>query len=281
MARIEIKTPQQILWMREAGLVVAAIHQALRSAAQPGVSAQELDRVSEATIREHHAHSNFLGYGGFPATVCISVNDTVVHGIPDSRPLQHGDLVSFDCGAYVVREGKQWHADAAFTMIVGGDEAGSAAARRLNRVTEEAMWAALAGVATGKRTSAVGDAVERVVAARREGSWEAGIIEEYTGHGIGTAMHQEPEILNYNARGRFPKLRTGMVLAVEPMLVDGDIETYVEDDDWTVRTEDGSLACHWEHTIALTEGGVWVLTAPDGGRAGLAPYGIEVVPASV
>lgn len=277
MGHIEIKTAEQIRWMREAGLVVAKIHQALRQAAQPGVSLKYLDSVSEKTIRECQAHSNFLGYYGFPATVCISVNDTVVHGIPDDTVLQTGDLVSFDCGAYVLREGKQWHGDAAFTMLVGNT--GSAAAQRLNRVTEEAMWAAVAALATGKRISAVGEAVEEVVAAHADEHWEAGIIEEYTGHGIGTAMHQAPEILNYRVRGLSPRLRKGMVLAVEPMLVDGDIETTVLDDEWTVKTVDGSLASHWEHTVALTEGGIWVLTAPDGGAAGLAPYGITPVPA--
>ncbi|MDO5722342.1 MAG: type I methionyl aminopeptidase [Actinomycetaceae bacterium] len=277
MAPIEIKTGQQIRWMREAGLVVAQIHKALREAAQPGVSLKDLDAVSEKTIRECGAHSNFLGYYGFPATACISVNETVVHGIPDNTVLKAGDLVSFDCGAYVLREGKQWHGDAAFTMIVGGE--GSAEAERLNRVTEEAMWAALASLVNGKRISAIGEAVEEVVAANATDQWEAGIIEEYTGHGIGTAMHQPPEILNYRARGITPKLKRGMVLAVEPMLVDGSIETEVMDDDWTVKTVDRSLAAHWEHTVALTDGGIWVLTAPDGGEAGLAPYGITPSPA--
>ncbi|MDO5035270.1 MAG: type I methionyl aminopeptidase [Actinomycetaceae bacterium] len=278
MARIELKTEKQIGWMREAGLVVAEIHKALREAAVPGVTLLELDAVSAHVIESHGAKSNFLGYGGFPATVCISVNDTVVHGIPDETQLKAGDLVSFDCGAYIVREGREWHGDAAFTMIVGGDDAGSDRARRLNSVTEESMWAALAAVATGKRISDIGGAVERVVEKRRDGNWEAGIIEEYTGHGIGTAMHQEPEVLNYRARGIWPKIKPGMVLAVEPMLTDGDIETFVEDDEWTVRTTDGSLASHWEHTIARTKNGVWVLTAPDGGAAGLAPYGITPQP---
>lgn len=277
MGQIEIKTAEQIRWMREAGLIVAKIHQALREAATPGVSLKDLDAVSEKTIRDCQAHSNFLGYHGFPATVCISVNDTVVHGIPDNTVLQAGDLVSFDCGAYVLRGGKQWHGDAAFTMIVG--ESGSPEAERLNRVTEEAMWAALAALAIGKRISAVGEAVEEVVAANATDEWEAGIIEEYTGHGIGSAMHQPPEILNYRARGLSPRLRRGMVLAVEPMLVNGGIETIVMEDDWTVKTVDGSLASHWEHTVALTEGGIWVLTAPDGGAAGLAPYGITPSPA--
>ncbi|MDO5048716.1 MAG: type I methionyl aminopeptidase [Actinomycetaceae bacterium] len=278
MPRIEIKTAEQIKWMREAGLVVAKIHAALREAAKPGVTLLELDEVSAQVIAQNDAKSNFLGYGGFPATVCISVNDTVVHGIPDMTRLEAGDLVSFDCGAYVERGGRQWHGDAAFTMIVGGDEAGSMEARRLNAVTEASMWAALASVATGRRVSAIGDAVEEAVEEYRDGSWTAGIIEEYTGHGIGTAMHQAPEVLNYSARGMSPRIKEGMVLAVEPMLTDGDIETYVLEDEWTVKTADGSLASHWEHTVAKTKDGIWVLTAPDGGEAGLAPYGIKPRP---
>lgn len=280
MSRIELKSDKQILWMREAGLVVADIHRALRQAAIPGVTLLELDEVSAGVIAKNGAKSNFLGYGGFPATVCISVNDTVVHGIPDMTRLERGDLVSFDCGAYVEREGRQWHGDAAFTMIVGGDEAGSDEARRLNSVTEESMWAALAAVAKGKRIYDIGDAVEEVVEKRRDGNWEAGIIEEYTGHGIGTAMHQAPEVLNYRPRGLSPRIKPGMVLAVEPMLTDGSIETFVLEDDWTVKTSDGSLASHWEHTIARTSQGVWVLTSPDGGTAGLAPYGVKPTPLS-
>lgn len=278
MPRIELKTPEQIKWMREAGLIVAEIHKALREAAKPGVTLLELDEVSAEVIARNDAQPNFLGYGGFPATVCISVNDTVVHGIPDMTKLKEGDLVSFDCGAYIERCGQEWHGDAAFTMIVGGDEAGSAEARRLNAVTEDAMWAALASVATGHRISAIGEAVEETVEKHRDGSWTAGIIEEYTGHGIGTAMHQLPEILNYRARGISPRIKKGMVLAVEPMLTDGDIETFVLEDDWTVKTVDRSLASHWEHTVARTENGIWVLTAPDGGEAGLAPYGITPQP---
>ena len=277
MGQIEIKTAEQIRWMREAGLIVAKIHQALREAATPGVSLKDLDAVSEKTIRDCQAHSNFLGYYGFPATVCISVNDTVVHGIPDNTVLQAGDLVSFDCGAYVLRGGKQWHGDAAFTMIVG--ESGSPEAERLNRVTEEAMWAALAALATGKRISAVGETVEEVVAANATAEWEAGIIEEYTGHGIGTEMHQNPYVPNYGRPRRGARLGTGMCLAIEPIFTLGSPGTVELDDEWTVVTEDNSWAAHWENTVAITEGGVWVLTARDGGAEGLAPFGITPSPA--
>lgn len=282
--RIELKTREQMRHMRRAGLVVADIHRALREAVRPGVATDELDRVSAQVIARHGARSNFLGYGGYPATVCISVNDVIVHGIPDERVLEAGDIVSFDCGAYLMAGGRQWHGDAAFTVICGGDGAaqGQKGLRRLqlNALTEESMWAALAALASARRVSAVGEAVERVVAehAERDG-WEAGIIEDYTGHGIGTAMHQDPEVLNYRVRGISPKVRPGMVLAVEPMLVTGDVETVTLADDWTVKTLDGGDAAHWEHTIALLDDGVSVLTAPDSGRAGLAPYG--VVPVSL
>lgn len=279
MGRIELKTPQQLRWMREAGLIVADIHRQLREATQPGVCLRELDQVSARTIAEHGAKSNFLGYGGFPATVCISVNDTVVHGIPDATVLREGDLVSFDCGAYIERDGKQWHGDAAFTMIVGGDRAGSHEATRLNAVTEASLWAAIAGLARGTKVNAVGRAVEKTVEDNADGEWTAGIIEEYIGHGIGTKMHMEPEVYNYEVRGRSPRLKPGMVLAVEPMLVDGEIDTHVLADNWTVKTDDGRLAAHWEHTVAITEGGVWVLTARDGGAEGLAPFGITPSPA--
>ena len=264
--------------MREAGLVVADIHQALRRACRPGITTKELDRVSADTIAAHGATSNFLGYFGYPATVCISVNDTVVHGIPDDYQLQRGDLVSFDCGAYVMRNGRQWHGDAAFSMIVGGDEHASQARRQLNAVTEESMWAAIAALPRARRVNAVGRAVEQVVAKRSaDFGWEAGIIEDFTGHGIGTAMHQEPDVFNFEVRGITPKLKPGMVICIEPMLTAGTIETVTLPDEWTVKTTDHSDAAHWEHTIAILEEGISVLTAPDFGEAGLAPYGVTPI----
>lgn len=327
MSHIEYKTRDQIKWMRESGLVVAEIHRSLREAARPGVTTAELDEVSADAIRRCGARSNFLNYYGYPATVCISPNDVIVHGIPGKRKLAVGDIVSFDCGAWLERSGKQWHGDAAFTMVIGDDfttdedfartwvrrhqgpgagarwgtslpapavgaeqggaeasamevaRQGSVARRReLDLVTREALWAALAAVVRGKRVSAIGEAVERVVAERAEDlGWEAGIIEEFTGHGIGTAMHQDPEVLNYRVRGLMPKLRPGMVLAVEPMLTTGDIETITESDDWTVRSVDGSDAAQWEHTVAILDDGISILSAVDGGVAGLAPFGVTPV----
>ena len=286
--RIEIKTPDQVRHMRRAGLVVADVHAALREAVRPGVTTGELDAVCAATIERAGAHSNFLGYYDYPATVCVSVNEEVVHGIPGERELREGDLVTFDCGAYVLDEsGTQWHGDAAFTTVVGGRYA-SDSDRILDSTTHRALWAAIAslaramaGEAPGRagRLNAVGDTVEDVVAeARRDHDIPIGILEDYVGHGIGTAMHMAPDVLNYSVKRRGPRLQPGMVLAVEPMLAAGEPEVEELDDGWTVVTVDGSRAAQWEHTVALVPGGVWVLTASDGGVEGLDPYGIEPRP---
>ena len=274
--------------MRRAGLVVADIHAALREAVRPGVTTGELDAVCAATIERAGAHSNFLGYYDYPATVCVSVNEEVVHGIPGERELREGDLVTFDCGAYVLDEsGTQWHGDAAFTTVVGGRYA-SDSDRILDSTTHRALWAAIAslaramaGEAPGRagRLNAVGDTVEDVVAeARRDHGVPIGILEDYVGHGIGTAMHMAPDVLNYSVKRRGPRLQPGMVLAVEPMLAAGEPEVEELDDGWTVVTVDGSRAAQWEHTVALVPDGVWVLTASDGGVEGLDPYGIEPRP---
>ena len=286
--QIQIKTPEQVRLMRRAGLVVADIHAALREAVRAGITTAELDAVSAGVIKAAGAHSNFLGYYDYPATVCISVNEEVVHGIPGERVLREGDLVTFDCGAYVLDEsGTQWHGDAAFTTVVGGRYAGDAD-RVLDTTTRRALWAAiaalaraLAGDASGRagRINAVGDAVEDVVAeACRDHGICLGILEDYVGHGIGTAMHMAPDVLNYSVRRRGARLRPGMVLAVEPMLTAGEPEVEELDDGWTAVTADGSRAAQWEHTVALVPGGVWVLTASDGGVEGLDPYGIEPRP---
>lgn len=275
--RIEIKNNDQILRMRRAGMIVAQIHQALRDATRPGITTAELDKVSAGVIERAGGKSNFLGYGGFPATVCISVNEEIVHGIPGSRVLQTGDLVSFDCGAYVTDDyGRQWHGDAAFSMIVGGENHGSEKDLQLLATTERSLWAAIAALATASHIGQLGDAVEEVVAqdARLNG-WEAGIVEEYVGHGIGTAMHQAPDVPNFSTRGKGPAVKPGMCLAIEPMLTAGSAANKELADGWTVVTKDGSRAAHFEHTVAVLPGGVWVLTAADGGRAGLAPYGIS------
>ena len=265
---LEIKTPEQILLMREAGLVVADALAAVRDAVRPGVTTADLDRVADELIRSRGATPSFLGYGDppFPATICASVNDAVVHGIPGNRVLAEGDVVSIDCGAIV--EG--WHGDAAITVAVG---AVSAEVTELMRVTEESLWQGLAAARPGGRVGDISHAIEHYV--RGEGGF--GIVEDYTGHGIGTEMHLPPDVPNYGRPGRGPRLKRGLALAVEPMLTLGTQETEVTDDDWTVVTADGSLAAHFEHTFALTDDGVWVLTAHDGGRSALerlgAPYG--------
>lgn len=265
---LEIKTPEQILLMREAGLVVADALAAVRDAVRPGVTTADLDRVAEELIQSRGATPSFLGYGvpPFPATICTSVNDAVVHGIPGGQVLAEGDVVSIDCGAIV--EG--WHGDAAITVAVGAvpDEV-----TELMRVTEESLWQGLAAARLGGRVGDISHAIEQYV--RGEGSY--GIVEDYTGHGIGTEMHLAPDVPNYGRPGRGPRLKRGLALAVEPMVTLGTKQTAVTDDDWTVVTIDGSIAAHFEHTFALTDDGVWVLTAHDGGRAALerlgAPYG--------
>lgn len=262
--RIEYKTPDQILVMRQAGLVVADIHAALREAVAPGVATAELDDVARGVLERAGATSNFLGYHGYPAHVCISVNEEVVHGIPGSRVLAEGDVVSFDCGAVV----DGWHGDAAFTVVLGD---GDPADRALSEVTRVSMWDAIAALATGERLGVVGEAVESAVAASNAaGNGPFAIIEDYVGHGIGSAMHQPPDVLNYRTRQRGPKLRPGMCLAIEPMITRGTIETDILGDEWTVVTADGAHAAHWEHTVAILDDGIWVLTAPDGGAAELA-----------
>jgi methionyl aminopeptidase len=259
--RIEVKTPEQIELMRGAGLVVARTLDLLREAVAPGVSTLDLDRMAEESIRSEGAVPSFLGYHGYPASICTSVNDEVVHGIPGERILLEGDQVSIDCGAIL----HGWHGDAAITVAVGEVDPAYA---ELSRVTEEALWAGLAAARVGGRLNDIGTAVEDSIRSQPDGE-AYGIVEEYVGHGIGTSMHMEPNVPNYAVTGRTPELVAGMALAIEPMVVAGDRRTRVLADGWTVVTHDGTRACHWEHTVALTTEGPWVLTALDGGAARL------------
>lgn len=273
--RIERKTPEQLGLMRQAGLVVAEALAAMTAAARPGASTADLDAVAAEVLARRGATSNFLGYHGYPATICASVNDQVVHGIPDAQTvLAPGDAVSLDVGAVVAG----WHADAAVTVLVGPEAAADPAAARLSAVCQAAMWDGIAAIREGGRVSDISHAVERSVrAAELPGAGgRLGIVENYGGHGIGTAMHMDPHILNYGPPGRGERLEPGMALAVEPMLTLGDPATRELPDGWTVVTADGSLAAHWEHTVALTPDGLWVLTAPDGGRAELSRRGAPV-----
>lgn len=256
---IQIKTDEQVQAMRAAGLVVGSTLEVLRAAVAPGVSTSELDALAEQHIRAAGAVPSFKGYHGFPATICASVNDEIVHGIPGPRVLREGDLVSLDCGA--ILDG--WHGDAAITVGVGQVDP---ARLELARVCEEAMWRGFAAARLGGRLSDISHAVESYV--RSQGGY--GIVEEYVGHGIGTEMHQDPQVPNYGRPGRGPRLQRGLVLAVEPMINLGAAGTSLDRDGWTVRTRDGSVSAHFEHTFTLTEEGPWVLTAPDGGAARLA-----------
>jgi methionyl aminopeptidase len=261
--RIEIKTPDQIALMRKAGIVVAETLELLREAVAPGVTTGELDALAEEHIRSRGATPNFLGYHGFPATICTSVNDEVVHGIPSERELREGDVVSLDCGAIV--EG--WHGDAAITVPVGA--VGPELAELL-RVCEAALWQGMAAASLGGRVSDISAAVETCV--RTAGQY--GVIEDYVGHGIGSAMHMPPSVPNFGRPGRGPKLVQGMALAVEPMITLGSIDTHVLEDEWTVVTDDGSWSAHFEHSFTLTPRGALVLTARDGGAAKLAELGV-------
>jgi methionyl aminopeptidase len=248
------KSPQEVDRMRRAGRLVGHTLSVVSAAARPGVSLVELDQLAERTIREAGAIPSFLGYHGFPATLCLSPNDVVVHGIPNGYVLQEGDILSIDCGAIV--EG--YHGDAAVTIPIGeiDEEAG-----RLIATTERSMWAGIGQVRAGHRLSDIGHAVEQV--AMEPGY---GVVREYVGHGIGTAMHEEPQVPNYGRSGRGLRLDVGLVLAIEPMLNQGGPQTEVLDDGWTVVTRDGSRSAHFEHTVAITPAGPEVLTLLDGAR---------------
>jgi methionyl aminopeptidase len=246
--------------MREAGLLVADTLRALAAAAVPGVTTAELDALAEERIRAAGGVPSFKGYHGFPATICTSVNEEIVHGIPSpAKRLRPGDVISIDCGAIV----DGWHADAALTTGVGSIAPGY---RALLEACEDALWDGLAQARPGARLTDISHAVERGV--RRAGAY--GIVEEYVGHGIGTEMHMDPAVPNYGPSGRGPRLEAGMALAVEPMVVLGSPETMLLDDDWTVVAADGSWSAHFEHTVAITADGPWVLTAHDGGAGRLA-----------
>jgi methionyl aminopeptidase len=260
---VEVKTPEQVVLMRRAGLVVAETLAVLRAAVRPGVTTGELDAVAEDAIRSRGGVPSFLGYEGFPGSICASVDDEVVHGIPGERVLHPGDLVSLDCGAVV----DGWHGDSAITVAVGEVPA---ELTRLMVDTEDAMWAGIAAARVGGRVGDVSAAVEGLL--RSRGPY--GILEDYTGHGIGTAMHQPPDVPNVGRAGRGVRLVEGLALAVEPMVTLGTHETELLEDEWTVVTADGSWAAHFEHSFALTDRGAWVLTAPDGGEERLAALGV-------
>jgi methionyl aminopeptidase len=248
---IEIKSPEQIELMRAAGLVVARTLRTLAASIGPGVTTAELDALAEDEIRGAGATPSFKGYHGYPASICTSVNEQIVHGIPSQeRVLAEGDIISIDCGA--ILDG--WHGDAAITVGVGAISAEHAG---LLQACETALWQGLAQARAGNRLTDISHAVETSV--RAAGRY--GVVEEYTGHGIGTEMHMDPPVPNYGRAGRGPRLQPGMALAIEPMVMLGGAETILLDDGWTVITADGSWAAHFEHTVAITPDGPQVLTA--------------------
>ncbi len=258
---VTVKTDEQVQKMRKAGLVVAEALEAMTAAVRPGVTTADLDRMAREILARRGATSSFLGYGdpGFPGVICASVGAQVVHGIPSDRPLVEGELCSIDFGAII----DGWHGDAAVTVPVGECASDVLA---LNRVTQESLWAALRTVRPGGRLSDIGAAVEGVV--RPHGY---GLLEDYSGHGIGRAMHEPPYVPNLAPAGpgHGMRLEVGIVLAIEPMATLGTGEVEVLEDEWTVVTADRLQAAHWEHTVAVTANGPWVLTAADGGASQL------------
>jgi methionyl aminopeptidase len=267
-AGIELKSIEQIKRMRSAGLVVAEGLAAMSEAAVAGATTADLDRIGREVLARHGATSSFLRYGypPFPGVICSSVNEVVVHGIPsEDVVLADGDLISIDYGAIV----GGWHGDAALTAEVGRV---SRKASDLSNACRKSLWDGIAAAAVGGRLTDISHAVE--VSIRASGAY--GIVTGYGGHGIGTEMHMDPHVLNYGKPGHGPELVPGMALAVEPMITLGTHKTRELSDEWTVATADGSLAAHWEHTVALLEDGPWVLTAVDGGRAELAARGVVV-----
>lgn len=267
--RIELKTGDQIMAMRRSGLVVADIHHALRSQVAPGMTTADLDQIAAEVLAKHGATSNFLGYYGFRGNTCISPNEVIVHGVPNDRVITNSDIVSFDCGA--VLDG--WHADACTTVLM--NEA-TESDRQLSEFTETAMWHGIAALATGKHIGDVGAAIEDYLHTI-DPKVRPGNVTEFIGHGIGTSMHMEPDVYNFRG-GRGAKIKPGLVVCIEPIFTAGSPENQTLDDEWTVVTLDKSHACHWEHMVAVHDRGIWVLTAPDGGVEGLAPFGIAPVP---
>lgn len=273
------KNAAQLRAMVEPGLITAAALDAVRPLIRPGVTTLELDAEANRVILARGAESNFQLVRGYRHTTCISVNEEVVHGIPGERVLQAGDIVSIDCGAQY----QGWNGDSAITVVVPDDTRPELVAQReeLSRVTEGSMWAGIAAMASALHLGDIGTAIQGYIEAQGPSAVSGetyGILREYVGHGIGRKMHEAPSVFNYRTPDPGAEVKPGLVLAIEPMVTAGGDETFVEDDDWTVSTVDGTDGSHWEHSVALHEGGIWVLTAADGGAAGLAAFGITPTP---
>jgi methionyl aminopeptidase len=266
------KTPEELRLLVRPGVVTAASLDAVRAAIRPGVTTLELDTIAERAIIERGGVSNFKLVPGYKHTICASVNDDVVHGIPGARTLQPGDIVSIDNGAEV--EG--WNGDSAFTVVIPDETRPElvASRQRLSDVTEGSLWAGIARLSRARHLNEVGEAIEDYI----EAHGTFGIVTDYIGHGIGRSMHEAPPVFNYRVRAKGPDVKPGLVVAIEPMVTLGSIETFVREDDWTVATDDGSVAAHWEHSVAVHADGIWVTTALDGGAAGLAAFGVTPTP---
>lgn len=273
------KSAAQLRAMVEPGLITAAALDAVRPLIRPGVTTLELDAEANRVILARGAESNFQLVRGYRHTTCISVNEEVVHGIPGERVLQAGDIVSIDCGAQF----QGWNGDSAITVVVPDETRRELVARReeLSRVTEGSMWSGIAAMASASHLGDIGAAIQGYIEAQGPSAVSGetyGILREYVGHGIGRKMHEAPSVFNYRTPDPGAEVKPGLVLAIEPMVTAGSDETFVEDDDWTVSTVDGTDGSHWEHSVALHADGIWVLTAADGGAAGLAPFGVTPTP---
>jgi methionyl aminopeptidase len=266
------KTPAQLRLMVEPGLATAASLVAARGALRVGGTTAEVDAAAEAAILALGGASNFKLEPGYFHTICASENEYVVHGITNDRVLEPGDIVSVDSGAIL----GGWNGDAAFSLVLPDPGRPDLAAERqkLSDVTEGSLWAGIARLVSASHLNEVGDAVQGYIEDR--GSY--GILTDYVGHGIGRSMHEAPPVFNYRVRPKGPEVKPGLVVAIEPMVVLGSIDTHVRDDDWTVATDDGLAAAHWEHSVAVHKDGIWVLTAEDGGARGLAPFGVTPTP---
>ncbi|MGO1538352.1 MAG: type I methionyl aminopeptidase [Leucobacter sp.] len=266
------KSPAQLRLMREPGALTRAALDAVRGAIRPGVTPLELDALAEEAIRSKGGAPNFMLEPGYRHTICANVNEHVVHGIPDNRPLEAGDIVAIDAGAIV----DGWNGDAAFTAVLPDSTRPdhTSEIERLSFVTEQAMWRGIAKLASASHVNEVGDAVAEYVHSQSD----FGILEDYIGHGIGRRMHEDPPVFNVPVGRRGPEVRPGLVVAIEPIISTGGIDTVIEDDDWTVTMADGSMSAQWEHSVAVHADGIWVLTAQDGGASGLEPLGVTPVP---
>lgn len=272
MRRGIYKKPAELRLMVAPGVLTAQALDAVREAIRPGVTTLELDAIAEKVIRDGGGEPNFALVPGYHHTICASVNEDVVHGIPNDRVLEPGDIVSIDCGAQVAG----WNGDSAISVVIPDPTRPELVAerQRLSDVTEGSLWRGIAALARASHLNEVGDAIEDYI----DSHGTFGILEDYVGHGIGRSMHEAPTVFNYSVRDKGPAVKPGLCVAIEPMVTLGGIDTFVREDEWTIATSDGSSASHWEHSVAVHAGGIWVTTAHDGGAAELAPLGITPVP---